>query len=97
MKRLILSISFIFPLILMSKVIDNLNDKTIEWIPFSDQVMGGISEVNFVERKENGLSYYHMFMLINSSEEEGNINTKEMEKFLEHIHLLQLHGLLMLI
>ena len=36
----------------MSKVIDNLNDKTIEWIPFSDQVMGGISEVNFVERKE---------------------------------------------
>ena len=56
MKRLILSISFIFPLILMSKVIDNLNDKTIEWIPFSDQVMGGISEVNFVEKKENGLS-----------------------------------------
>ena len=37
----------------MSKVIDNLNDKTIEWIPFSDQVMGGTSEVNFVERKEN--------------------------------------------
>ena len=67
MKRLILSISFIFPLILMAKVIDNLNDKTIEWIPFSDQVMGGISEVNFVERKENGLSYYHM---------EGKVSTE---------------------
>ena len=74
MKRLILSISFIFPLILMSKVIDNLNDKTIEWIPFSDQVMGGISEVNFVERKENGLSYYHM---------EGNVSTENNGGFIQ--------------
>ena len=74
MKRLILSISFIFPLILMSKVIDNLNDKTIEWIPFSDQVMGGISEVNFVEKKENGLSFYHM---------EGKVSTENNGGFIQ--------------
>jgi competence protein ComGF len=58
----------------MSKVIDNLNDKTIEWIPFSDQVMGGISEVNFVERKENGLSYYHM---------EGKVSTENNGGFIQ--------------
>ena len=47
MKKLI-AILFIFtPLLVMTKVLDNLSDKRIEWVPFSDQVMGGISEVNF--------------------------------------------------
>ena len=74
MKRLILSISFIFPLILMSKVIDNLNDKTIEWIPFSDQVMGGISEVNVFELEEDGISFYRL---------EGNVSTKNNGGFIQ--------------
>ena len=44
----------------MAKTIDNLNDQRVKWIPFSDQVMGGISEVNFFEKEEDGLSFYHM-------------------------------------
>ena len=36
----------------MAKTIDNLNDQRVKWIPFSDQVMGGISEVNFLKRKK---------------------------------------------
>ena len=35
----------------MAKTIDNLNDQRVKWIPFSDQVMGGISEVNFFEKE----------------------------------------------
>ena len=44
----------------MTKVLDNLSDKRIEWVPFSDQVMGGISEINFLEKKKKwpfALSY----------------------------------------
>ena len=74
MKRLIIIISFIFPLILMSKVIDNLNDKTIEWIPFSDQVMGGVSEVNVFELEEDGISFYRL---------EGNVSTKNNGGFIQ--------------
>ena len=51
----------------MAKTIDNLNDQRVKWIPFSDQVMGGISEVNFFEKEEDGLSFYHM---------EGNVSTE---------------------
>ena len=58
----------------MTKVLDNLVDKRIEWVPFSDQVMGGISEVNFMEREENGLSHYHM---------EGNVSTENNGGFIQ--------------
>ena len=36
--------------------------------------MGGISEVNFVERKENGLSFYHM---------EGKVSTENNGGFIQ--------------
>ena len=67
MKYLFAIITLISPLLLMTKVIDNLDDKRVEWVPFSDQVMGGISEVKFSEDSEDGLSYYHM---------EGNVSTE---------------------
>jgi len=50
----------------LAQTIDNLDNQRVKWIPFSDQVMGGVSEVNFLEKEEDGLSFYHM---------EGNVST----------------------
>ena len=74
MKKLITILIIFTPLLVMTKVLDNLSDKRIEWVPFSDQVMGGISEVNFLEREENGLSHYHM---------EGNVSTENNGGFIQ--------------
>ena len=63
MKKIITILILLTPLLVMTKVLDNLADKRIEWVPFSDQVMGGISEVNFMEREENGLSHYHLSLI----------------------------------
>lgn len=57
-----------------SKVIDNLEDIRAEWVPFSDQVMGGISEVNAYELKENGVSFYRL---------EGNVSTENNGGFIQ--------------
>ena len=57
-----------------SKVIDNLEDIRAEWIPFSDQVMGGISEVNAYELEENGVSFYRL---------EGNVSTENNGGFIQ--------------
>ena len=67
-------IIFNFPPSTMAKTIDNLNDQRVKWIPFSDQVMGGISEVNFFEKEEDGLSFYHM---------EGNVSTENNGGFIQ--------------
>ena len=74
MKKIITILILFTPLLVMTKVLDNLDDKRIEWVPFSDQVMGGISEVNFMEREENGLSRYHM---------EGNVSTENNGGFIQ--------------
>ena len=74
MKKIITILILFTPLLVMTKVLDNLADKRIEWVPFSDQVMGGISEVNFAEREENGLSHYHM---------EGNVSTENNGGFIQ--------------
>ena len=58
----------------MAQTIDNLDNQRVEWIPFSDQVMGGISEVNFLEKEEDGLSFYHM---------EGNVSTENNGGFIQ--------------
>ena len=57
-----------------SKVIDNLEDIRAEWIPFSDQVMGGVSEVNAYELEENGVSFYRL---------EGNVSTENNGGFIQ--------------
>ena len=58
----------------MAQTIDNLDNQRVEWIPFSDQVMGGISEVNFLEKEEDGLYFYHM---------EGNVSTENNGGFIQ--------------
>ena len=56
-KIFFLFLSF-FCLILSAMIIDNLNDVRAKWSAISDQVMGGISEVNFYEIEENGEKFY---------------------------------------
>ena len=58
----------------MAQAIDNLDNQRVKWIPFSDQVMGGVSEVNFLEKEEDGLSFYHM---------EGNVSTENNGGFIQ--------------
>ena len=58
----------------MTNIIDNLADQRVEWLPFSDQVMGGISEINFSEREEDGISHYHM---------EGEVSTENNGGFIQ--------------
>jgi hypothetical protein len=57
-----------------TKVIDNLEDIRAEWVPFSDQVMGGISEVNVYELEEEGTSFYRL---------EGNVSTENNGGFIQ--------------
>tara|TARA_B110001454_G_scaffold62402_1_gene60735 strand:- start:174 stop:659 length:486 start_codon:yes stop_codon:yes gene_type:complete len=57
-----------------TKVIDNLEDIRVEWVPFSDQVMGGISEVKVYELEEEGMSFYRL---------EGNVSTENNGGFIQ--------------
>ena len=59
---------------LSSMIIDNLNDVRAEWTAISDQVMGGISEVNFYEIEEDGETFYRL---------EGNVSTENNGGFIQ--------------
>ena len=55
-------------------IIDNLNDVRADWTAISDQVMGGISEVNFYEIEEDGETFYRL---------EGNVSTENNGGFIQ--------------
>jgi hypothetical protein len=74
MTRLAAVLILFSPLMAMTKVIDNLDNERVEWLPFSDQVMGGISEINFSEKDEEKMSFYHM---------EGNVSTENNGGFIQ--------------
>ena len=57
MYKLIAFIILFSSSVAMTNIIDNLDDQRVEWLPFSDQVMGGISEINLLEREEDGISH----------------------------------------
>ncbi len=59
---------------LSSEIIDNLDDKRMAWIPISDQVMGGISEVIFSEKEEGEIRFYRM---------EGSVSTENNGGFIQ--------------
>ena len=59
---------------LSAMVIDNLKDIRASWSAISDQVMGGISEVNFYEIEENGTKFYRL---------EGNVSTENNGGFIQ--------------
>ena len=64
----------IFSVNASSMVIDNLNDVRANWSAISDQVMGGISEVNFYEMEEDGQKFYRL---------EGNVSTENNGGFIQ--------------
>ena len=60
MKKNLLILCIIYSVNSYSQVVDDLNEVSANWLPFSDQVMGGVSEVNFYKLKEKGLSFYRL-------------------------------------
>ena len=64
----------IFSVNTSSMVIDNLNDVRANWSAISDQVMGGISVVNFYEMEEDGQKFYRL---------EGNVSTENNGGFIQ--------------
>ena len=63
-----------------SMIIDNLDDIRADWRSISDQVMGGISEVNFNLLKENEKKFYRL---------EGNVSTKNNGGFIQSVVRIQ--------
>ena len=63
-----------------SMIIDNLDDIRADWRSISDQVMGGISEVNFNLLKENEMKFYRL---------EGNVSTKNNGGFIQSVVRIQ--------
>ena len=74
MKKSLAIICVFLSMSTFTKVIDNVKDIRAEWVPFSDQVMGGISEVNAYELLEDGVSFYRL---------EGNVSTKNNGGFIQ--------------
>ena len=57
-------------------VIDNLDDTRARWSAISDQVMGGISEVNFYELEENGTKFYRLEGEVSTANNGGFIQSR---------------------
>ena len=72
-KLVFVFLSF-FCLNLSAMIIDNLNDVRAKWSAISDQVMGGISEVNFYEIEEDGKKFYRL---------EGDVSTENNGGFIQ--------------
>jgi len=75
MKKLYLSLLLCFFAVnSYTMIIDNLDDKRANWSAFSDDVMGGISEVNFYELVEGEDKFYRL---------EGNVSTANNGGFIQ--------------
>ena len=74
MRNLYLLVLLIFGNNTFSMIIDNLDDKRANWSAFSDDVMGGISQVNFYELEENQINFYRL---------EGNVSTENNGGFIQ--------------
>jgi hypothetical protein len=59
-----------------SMIIDNLDDKRANWSAISDNVMGGISEVNFYEVEEGEEKFYRL---------EGTVSTANNGGFIQSV------------
>ena len=76
MTKLLLLIILIFTNNIFSMIIDNLDDKRASWSAISDNVMGGISEVNFYEIEEGGEKFYRL---------EGTVSTANNGGFIQSV------------
>ena len=55
--------------------IDNLDDIRGDWSMISDQVMGGVSEVNFYELEEEGNKFYRLEGVVSTANNGGFIQS----------------------
>ena len=76
MKNLYLLVLLIFGNNTFSMIIDNLDDKRANWSAISDNVMGGISEVNFYEVEEGEEKFYRL---------EGTVSTANNGGFIQSV------------
>ena len=58
-----------------SMPIDNLDDIMGNWTMISDQVMGGVSEVNFYELEEEGNKFYRLEGVVSTANNGGFIQS----------------------
>ena len=75
MTKLLLLIILIFTNNIFSMIIDNLDDKRASWSAISDNVMGGISEVNFYEIEEDGDKFYRLEGAVSTANNGGFIQS----------------------
>ena len=76
MRNLYLCFFTIFTMSVSSMIIDNLDDTRANWSAISDNVMGGISEVNFYELDDGSDKFYRL---------EGSVSTKNNGGFIQSV------------
>ena len=77
MKKLYLSLLLrLFAVNSYTMIIDNLDDKRADWNAISDNVMGGISEVNFYQAEEDDEKFYRL---------EGSVSTANNGGFIQSV------------
>ena len=74
MRNLYLCFITISTMNVSSMIIDNLDDTRANWSAISDNVMGGISEVNFYELDDGSDKFYRL---------EGNVSTENNGGFIQ--------------
>ena len=74
MKKSLAILCVLLSMSTFTKVIDNVKDIRAEWVPFSDQVMGGLSEIKFSKLSDDDMNFYRL---------EGEVSTKNNGGFIQ--------------
>ena len=75
MIKILIILIFFFSFNISSMPIDNLDDIRGDWAMISDQVMGGVSEVNFYELEEEGNKFYRLEGVVSTANNGGFIQS----------------------
>ena len=75
MIKILILLIFSFSFNISSMPIDNLDDIRGDWAMISDQVMGGVSEVNFYELEEEGDKFYRLEGVVSTANNGGFIQS----------------------
>ena len=75
MIKVLILLIFSFSFNISSMPIDNLDDIRGDWSMISDQVMGGVSEVNFYELEEEGNKFYRLEGVVSTANNGGFIQS----------------------
>ena len=75
MTKISIVLIFFFSFNISSMPIDNLDNIRGDWTMISDQVMGGVSEVNFYELEEEGNKFYRLEGVVSTANNGGFIQS----------------------